>query len=302
MAKSNSDIVFIGSDLGAGTMQAFKEEMPDQFFMEGISEGHIIGMASGLAMSGKIVYVNTIAAFLTRRCFEQNVIDLGLSNSNVRLIGNGGGLVYAPLGPTHLAIEDLAIMRTIPNMTVVIPSDALEMEQVILASATYVGPMYIRLAKGGDPIVSNDVNVFTIGKVSVLRSSGQVLFIANGIMVHRALQAADILEADGVSCGVLNVHTLKPLDIITLEAQIAQSCVVISIEEHVLCGGLGSAVAEIIAEKIWQRPVAFKRLALPDCFPDKYGSQDSLLAHYGLHVENIVNTARSLMSSVKMVL
>ncbi len=146
LAKEDPRIFFIGSDLGLGTLGQFKNEMPERFFMEGVCEANIIGMAAGLALEGKIPYVNTIATFLTRRCFEQIVLDLCLHNVNVRLIGNGGGLVYAPLGPTHHAIEDLAILRVIPNMTVVAPADADEMRRLMPLSVNRRGPIYIRLA------------------------------------------------------------------------------------------------------------------------------------------------------------
>ncbi len=153
LAQKDERVIFIGSDLGAGVLEDFKKNIPDRFFMEGVSEQHIIGMAAGLALEGFVPYVNTIATFLTRRCFEQNVIDLGLHNTNVRLISNGGGTVYAPLGPTHLAIEDIAIMRTIPNMTIVSPADADEMRRFMMQTLDYQGPIYIRLGKGYDPIV-----------------------------------------------------------------------------------------------------------------------------------------------------
>lgn len=156
LAKNDPRIVFVGSDLGVGTLKQFKEEMPERFIMEGVSEAHVIGLASGLALEGKIVYVNTISTFLTRRCFEQVVLDVCLHNLKIRLIGNGGGLVYAPLGPTHLAIEDLSIMRAVPNMTIVAPADSNEMRRLMPLTVDYPGPMYIRLAKGSDPIVSRD--------------------------------------------------------------------------------------------------------------------------------------------------
>src|SRR5262249_21634904 len=161
-ARADDRIVFIGSDLGVGTLDRFKNDFPDRFFMEGVSEANVVGMAAGLALEGRIVYVNTIATFITRRCFEQVVIDLGLHNVNVRLIGNGGGLVYAPLGPTHLAIDDFAIMRAVPNMTIVAACDANEMGRLMPLTVEHQGPIYIRLAKGGDPIVSSDATPFAI--------------------------------------------------------------------------------------------------------------------------------------------
>ena len=168
LAKKDKRIVYIGSDLGAGILDNFKKEMPERFFMEGVSEQALIGMSAGLAMEGKIVYFNTIATFITRRCFEQVVLDLGLHNANVRLIANGGGVVYAPLGPTHLAIDDIGILRTIPNMTILAPCDANEMKRLMPQTVNHKGPIYIRLAKGGDPIISSDA-VCTIGKAIVMK-------------------------------------------------------------------------------------------------------------------------------------
>ena len=157
LAKKNKKIIFIGSDLGAGVLSNLQKELPNQFFMEGISEQFITGMTVGLSKLGFIPYFNTIATFLTRRNFEQNFIGLGLHNSNVRLIGNGGGFVYAPLGPTHLAIEDISIMNSIPNMSIICPSDANEMEHLMRETVNWEGPIYIRLAKGGDKIISNNI-------------------------------------------------------------------------------------------------------------------------------------------------
>src|ERR1051325_1769417 len=147
LAKKDDRIVFIGSDLGAGTLDGFRTEIPDRFFMEGVSEMNIVGMAAGMALEGRIVYVNTIATFLTRRCFEQVVLDLGLHNVNVRLIANGGGVVYAPLGPTHEAIEDIAIFRALPRMTILAPADADEMKRMMPTTVDHSGPIYIRLGK-----------------------------------------------------------------------------------------------------------------------------------------------------------
>jgi len=169
LAKDNKKVIFIGSDLGAGTLADMKSDLPDQFIMEGISEQHIIGMSSGFAMEGFIPYVNSIAPFLTRRCYEQILIDLCLHDLPVRLIANGGGVVYAPLGPTHLAVEDIAILRAIPNMTIIAPCDADEMLRLMPKTIDYEHPIYIRLAKGGDKIISQDNKGFEIGKAIILR-------------------------------------------------------------------------------------------------------------------------------------
>ncbi|TAN55498.1 MAG: transketolase, partial [Magnetospirillum sp.] len=180
LAKKDPRVVFIGSDLGHGTLKAMRAEMPDRFIMEGVAEQNIIGLAAGMALDGCIPYVNTIATFITRRCYEQVAVDLCVHNLPVRLIGNGGGVVYAPLGPTHLAIEDFAIMRALPNMAVVAVSDAEEMKRLMDVSLDWPGPLYIRLAKGGDPVISQPSDDFRIGKAILRRPPGRVLMVATG--------------------------------------------------------------------------------------------------------------------------
>ena len=170
LARQDERVLFLGSDLGPGTLDAMKQKMPERFFMEGVAESNLIGMAAGLALEGFIPYVNTIATFLTRRCFDQIVIDACLHNLPLRLIGNGGGLVYAPLGPTHQAIEDIAILRALPNMTIVAPCDADEMARLMPLTLNHAGPIYIRLAKGHDPIVSDADVRFEIGRGLRIRS------------------------------------------------------------------------------------------------------------------------------------
>lgn len=294
LAKKDERIVFIGSDLGAGALDAMKKEMPDRFFMEGISEAHIVGMAAGMALEGRIVYINTIATFMTRRCFEQIVLDLCLHRTNVRLIGSGGGVVYAPLGPTHLATEDIGILRTLPGMAIVSPADAEEMRRFMPLTVDHQGPMYIRLGKGGDPIVTDPAQPFVLGRAYPLRSGGDILLLTTGTMAQMALDAAALLEAQGLDAGVLHVPTLKPLEPEALIPHLAPARVVVTLEEHTRIGGLGSAVAEILAETPFPAPKRFKRMGLPDAFAKQYGSQASLLAHMGLTAATVANTASTL--------
>ena len=296
LAKNDDRIFFIGSDLGFGTLKQFKEEMPDRFFMEGVSEANVIGMAVGLALEGKIPYVNTIATFLTRRCFEQIVLDVCLHNANVRLIGNGGGLVYAPLGPTHLATEDLAIMRALPNMTIVAPADADEMRRLMPLTVDYRGPIYIRLAKGYDPIVTTDDVPFEIGKAIPMREGTDALIVTTSITLRLALPAAQALSGSGIKAAILHMPTIKPLDVEALLDFAAPVKAVVTVEEHTIIGGLGSAVVEVIAEANFDKPKKFKRIGIPDVFPDKYGSQDSLMAHYGITTEMIVSVIKQLLA------
>ncbi len=293
LALQDERIFFIGSDLGAGTLDCFQDEMPDRFFMEGIAEANVIGMAAGLAMEGYIVYVNTIAAFLTRRCLEQIALDLCLANLPVRLIGNGGGMVYAPLGPTHMAIDDIALMRALPNMTVIAPADAQEMTRLMPATVNHQGPIYLRLAKGYDPVVTSPDSPFAIGQAYPMRQGTDALIVTTGICLQSALEAADLLAADGIATGVLHTPTVKPFDVETFIQMATQTPVILTVEEHSTIGGLGSTVAEIVAETQWPSQKRFRRIGLPDVFPDGYGSQAELMSKYNIDTPSIIALIKS---------
>ena len=292
LAKQDPRVVFVGSDLGAGLLDDMKAAMPDRFYMEGVCEQNLIGMAAGLAMEGYIPYVNTIATFITRRCYEQVAVDVCLHNLPVRLIGNGGGMVYAPLGPTHMATDDIAIMRALPNMAIVAPTDAEDMKRFMTTTLDWPGPLYIRLGKGGDTVVSREQDGFEIGKANLLREPGEVLIVSTGVMASRVLDAAEALAQDGISCGVLNMHTVKPLDEKTLLDLAGKAKRVITVEEHSRIGGLGSAVTDTLVENLGQNLPAIHRIALPDVFPEDYGSQDSLMQSYGLQAPEIADAIR----------
>ncbi len=294
LAQKDPRIIFIGSDLSSGTLSEFAKEMPERFFMEGVCEQHLIGMAAGMALEGKIVYVNTIASFITRRCFEQIMLDLGLHNLRVRLIGNGGGLVYAPLGPTHTPFEDIAIMKTVPNMTILAPADAQEMKKLMPQTVDYPGPIYIRLAKGNDPIVTPKKSSFKIGKAVVIKRGSDALIITTGIALNIALEAAKILKRKRISTAILHVVTIKPLDKAMIEKWIKKTPVILTLEEHAITGGLGSSIAEIISEGNF-RQKKFKRIGLPDAFPQGYGSQKTLLEKYMLTPSRIVGEILKLL-------
>jgi transketolase len=294
LAQRDRRVVFIGSDLAPDTLKQLKAEFPKQFLMEGVSEANIVTMAAGLALEGKIPYINTIATFLTRRCFEQIVLDLGLHKTKVRLIASGGGVVYAPLGPTHLAIDDIAILRAVPNMTILAPADADEMRRLMLQTLEVDGPVYIRLGKGGDPIVSRADLPCEIGKAILMREGRDALIVATGICLQVALAAAHELEKQGIAASVLHVHTLKPLDSAGIYENASRVPVVVTIEEHTIIGGLGSAVAEILAEANFNPSKRFKRIGIPDVFPDEYGSQASLMARYDITAEHLTTVIKQL--------
>jgi len=287
LARQDERVVFIGSDLGPGVLAKMRDEYPERWFMEGVSEQHIVGMAAGLAMEGFIPYVNTIATFLTRRCYEQVAVDLCLHDLPVRLIANGGGGVYAPLGPTHLAIEDIAIMRALPNMTVVAPCDADEMRRFMHDTLNWPHPIYIRLAKGGDLVVSDSRHGFRLGKSIRLREGRDGLFVTTGVMTQTALAAAGLLQADGIEVGVRHVHTIKPLDVEQILEDVAAVPAVITVEEGIVNGGLGSAVLEACNMEAKHLAHKISRLGIPDAFPTQYGSQQTMLSHWELTAENL---------------
>lgn len=304
LAKRDRRTVFIGSDLSPGLLAGMKREMPERYYMEGVTEANIVGMAAGLAMEGYIPYVNTIATFITRRCYEQIAIDLCLHNLPVRLIGNGGGLVYAPLGPTHLAIEDIAIMRALPNMTVIAVCDAAEMERMMECTLDWPQPIYIRLAKGGDPVVSRGEHGFTIGKAIVMReahTSKPVVLMATGIMTTNCLAAADALQAKGIDTSVVHFHTVKPLDEAAVLEHAKGARLVVTAEEGTMIGGFGSAVTDLLTSKNGGTYLPNLRLGLPDVFPQKYGVQDDLFEVYGLTANQIAQTVAKVLNNEKMV-
>lgn len=299
-ARRDPRVVFIGSDLGPGVMDGMKKEFPERFFMEGIYEANVIGMAAGMAMDGFIPYVNTIATFLTRRAFEQIALDLCLHRLPVRLIGNGGGVVYAPLGPTHHAVDDFALMRVLPNMTVVAVSDADEMGRLMEQSLDWPGPIYIRLAKGGDKIVSKEENGFAIGKAILMRkavATNSVLFATTGVMTTNALAAAETLATKGIDSTVLHFHTVKPLDVAALVAHTAGAKAIVTVEEHSLTAGFGSAIVEALADSQSAIPPV-KRLGLADAFSKQYGSQNDLFEANGLMPQQIAATTERFLNQL----
>ncbi len=295
--KKNKKIVFIGSDLGPGFMSHSKDLVKNRFFMEGVSEQHVIGMAAGMALEGYIPYVNTISTFLTRRCFEQIVVDLCLQNLPVKLIGNGGGLVYGHLGPTHQAIEDISILRAIPNMTIIAPCDKNEMRNVVKATVNYPGPIYIRLSKGDEDIFTPINQEFKIGKGVVLKEPGEYLFITTGISSRIALYASKKLEADHkINCGVLHLPTVKPLDKEKLMKYMPKVKKIITVEENVLYGGFGSSILEFCNTFLKNEIVKIERVGLKDEFVDDYGDQESLLKKYKITEDDLYSKVLKLQN------
>lgn len=298
LAQRDERVVFVGSDLGPEVLAEMKRAMPERFFperffMEGVSEANVIGLAAGLAMEGFVPYVNTVATSLTRRCYEQIALDLCLQNLPVRLIGNGGGLVYAPLGPTHLAVEDLAILRALPNMTVTAACDADEVRRLMHATLDVEGPLYVRLGRGGGPIVSQEASGFTLGRAIEMRPVARVTILSTGTLTERALRVAEVLEREGTPCGVTHFHTIKPLDAVAVQRAAREAELLVTLEEHTRTGGFGSAVGETLLDQAPRRLPRLLRLGLPDAFAWDYGRQGDLLEVMGLGEEAILEGVRT---------
>ena len=303
LAKRDERVVFIGSDLSPNLLGEMKKEFPSRYYMEGIAEANIIGMAAGMAMDGFVPYVNTIATFITRRCYEQVAVDLCLHDLPVRLIGNGGGYVYAPLGPTHEAIEDIAIMRALPRMTVTAVCDAEEMTRLMDATLDWPHPIYIRLGKGGDPVISKPERGFAIGKAIDMidgeTGASDVLLVATGVATTQALKAAASLATDGIRCRLLHLHTVKPIDADAIVDAASTAKLVVTVEEHSVIGGLGSAVLETLSDRLTGALPPVKRLGIPDKFAEHYGSQAKLMENFGFDAKGIDATVRKHLAELR---
>lgn len=295
LAKKNKKVIFVGSDLGAGVLSEFKKNIPNRFFMEGVSEQYLTGMVCGLAKEGFIPFFNTIATFLTRRNFEQNIIDLGLHNLPVRLIGNGGGLVYAPLGPTHQAIEDFSIMRSIPNMSIIAPCDAFEMEKLMPQTLKIKGPIYIRLGKGGDEVVTNKIKNIKFGQAKLFGNPKHILFITTGITTQECIKVAQDLKKININAGVLHNNTIKPFDKKSLIKYCNKAKYIFTVEEHLVSGGLGSIVLELLNSSKSKNISKIIRIGINDKFIKKYGTQKELLDYCGLSSKKILNQVKKII-------
>lgn len=294
LARQDQRVCFIGSDLGSGTLQDFEAEYPQRIFKEGISEQHIIGMAAGMALEGHVVYINTIASFLTRRCFEQIYLDLCLNRAKVRLLASGGGLVYAPLGPTHLCAEDFGILRPLPNITIIAPCDEQEMARLVPLTLDVDGPVYVRFAKGGDAVVSCADTDYAIGRGVVMAEGKDVLFVTTGITAQIALEARELLQAQGVEAGILHCHTVKPLDVENLVRLAGGVKLVVPLEEHVSTGGLSEATAAALMHGM-ACPTRCCPITLPDAFFAEHGSQADILKAHGLTAANAARMVKELL-------
>ena len=286
LGEVNSDLVVMAADLAyTCSVVDFSHAYPERFLNVGIAEQNMVGMSAGLAMEGKQPWITSIAPFTTLRCCEQLRTDVCYNDLHVVVAGIMSGISGAPLGSTHYCIEDMGMFRVIPNMTVLSPADQWEIEQAMEAAVSLPGPVYLRLGSGNEPQLPVDRNGFEVGKAYTLRHGEEVALIATGYMVHKALQAAEILEQKGISAGVYDHPSIKPLDRDSILAAAENAKLTVTLEEHNVYGGLGSAVAEVIAQNGCQTKL--HPMGIPDLYPG-IGSREELLTKYSLDVDSIV--------------
>ena len=293
MAGEDERIHLLTGDLGFSLLEPFIEKFPSRYINMGIAEQSMIGVATGMALSGKIVFVYSIANFPTFRCLEQIRNDMCYHNVNVNIVMGGGGLAYGALGMTHHATEDMAIMRALPNMAVIAPGDPLEAAQATRACVAWPGPCYLRLGKTVEPVIHESVPTFSIGKVIKVQDGKDVTLISTGCMLNNTVRAAGLLSEQGISTRVLSMPTVKPLDRDAVLAAAGDTDVVITIEEHSIIGGLGSAVAEVLSEAS-DIKCKFHRMGIKDTFSHDVGNQEYLLKIHSLSVDDIVQTVLDL--------
>jgi transketolase len=293
LGKKRSDIVVLDADLSCSTKTAkFAKEFPERFFNMGIAEQDMIGTAAGLALTGKVPFASTFAVFETGRAWDQIRLTVCYSNTNVKLVATHGGITVGEDGASHQALEDIALMRALPNMTVIVPADATETTSVINTIVDHAGPVYVRLGRAKVPYVMPDDYQFRLGKAFVFNIGKDANIIAAGIMVDISLRAAKILKEQGIDTGVVNMSSIKPLDEETLLSSAKSSKVIITAEEHSVIGGLGSAVCEFLSENY---PIPVKRIGVHDSFGCS-GKPEELLKYHGITVENIVETVKASLN------
>ena len=292
LGETNKDVVVLDADLSGSTKTAiFAKKFPERFFNMGIAEQNMMGTAAGLAASGKIPFASTFAIFATGRAWEQVRQSIAYPKLNVKIVATHAGITVGEDGASHQSVEDIAVMRVIPNMTVIVPADGVETKKVINEIVRYRGPVYVRLSRGKSPVVLDDSYSFEIGKGVVLKDGTDVSLIACGVMVYKALQAADILGKEGVSARVINISSIKPIDVDLIIRAARETGCVVTAEEHSIVGGLGGAVAEVLAENC---PVPVKRVGIEDKFGTS-GDADLLMELYGLTADNIAKAAREVI-------
>lgn len=290
LGKANPNVVVLDADVSKSTKTVhFAKEFPERFFNFGIAEQNMMAAAAGMAKSGMIPFVNTFSFLATYRAADQLRSSVVYPKANVKIAATYGGLSDSFDGPTHQSIADLAMVRALPNLTVVVPADAVEVEKALPVLANYNGPVWFRLSRNPSPVIYGDDYKFAIGKASILQEGADLTLISLGTMLGRVLDAAALLRKEGINPTVLSISTLKPLDQESILTAARKTGALVTVEEHTILGGLGAAVCETVAD---QYPVPVKRVGIPDTFADT-GPYEALLDKYGLSVQNIVTAAKA---------
>ncbi|RKX89864.1 MAG: transketolase family protein [Bacteroidetes bacterium] len=293
LGSKNSDVVVLTADLtDAIKTTLFSKAFPDRFFQMGIKESDMVGTAAGMAIDGLIPFVTTFAAFATSLANQSVRVSMGYNEANVKLTSSHGGICVGGDGATHQSFEDIALMRLIPGMTIVVPCDANEAYNATFSVAKYIGPVYLRLGRIPTPVITKLDDRFEIGHAKVLREGNDIAIVANGMMVAFALEAADALASDGIQARVINMHTVKPLDISVLKSAVDECSAIVTAEEHTIIGGLGGAVSEYIGS---YNPIPIERVGVKDTFGES-GWPDEILKKYGLTANDIANSARRVLT------
>jgi len=296
LGQKRDDIVVLSADLTESTRAAwFKEKFPERFFSMGVSEQDMMGTAAGLALSGKVAFACTFGAFASGRAWDQVRVSLAYMETNVKIVGTHGGISVGEDGPTHQANEELGLMRILPNMTVIIPCDAIEAKKATIASASCPGPVYLRLGRSGVPVITKEEDNFQIGKADLLKDGSDVTIIACGVEVYEALCAAKALKKENISARVINLHTIKPIDRDIIIKAAKETGAIVTAEEHAVACGMGSAVSEVVSQNL---PVPMEFIGVHDRFGES-GDPKELFKLFGLTADDIVKSAKKALNRKK---
>lgn len=292
LGKVNENIVVVSGDLEDATRaEYFKKEFPQRFFNLGISEQDVVGTAAGLSTQGFVAFATSFAVFITNRAYDMIRLDICYNNTNVKVVGSHGGVTVGEDGASAQCLEDFAIMRVLPNMKVICPVDFLEAKKATRAMVKELGPFYMRTSRAPFPVITQEQDAFAIGKANIMCQGREATIIACGIMVSQALSAAEKLKTEGIEVRVINMHTIKPLDVQTIVEASKETGAIVTAEEHQIYGGLGSAVAEVVTQ---YAPCPIEMVAVNDCFGES-GTPAQLMVHFGLKDDNIRQAVRKVL-------
>jgi len=293
LGRENNNVVVLSADLTDSTRAAwFKKEFPGRFYGLGVAEQDMVGTAAGFALMNKIPFACTFGVFASGRAWDQIRVSVAYMNLNVKIVGTHGGISVGPDGATHQAIEEIALMRILPNMTVIVPCDALEAEKATVAAAKWNGPVYLRLGRAPAPVMTKEAGEFRIGKADTMREGKDLTIFACGQMVCESMAACDLLEKEGIRARLVNIHTPKPIDRDAIIKAAYETGAIVTAEEHTLAGGLGSAIAEVLVET---NPVPVKMIGIRNKF-GLSGEPEELFEYFGLTAKHIAAAAKEALA------